>query len=173
MIQPAHLPLKPIALIIVAVALVAPPAGPRASSQIASPETPLALLVPPARHEWVEALPIGNGRLAAMVFGGVDKERLQLNEDTLWAGGPYDPANPDALRGAARRAPVDLRREARARRTRWSPRRCMAKPLAADAVPAGRRSAADVSAAPAASTDIAASSISTRAVARVSYVSAA
>jgi alpha-L-fucosidase 2 len=47
---------------------------------------------------WNEALPIGNGRLGAMVFGGVDKERLQLNEDTLWAGGPYDPSSPDALK---------------------------------------------------------------------------
>src|SRR6187551_2565583 len=47
--------------------------------------------------EWVEALPVGNGRLGAMVFGGIHQERLQLNEDTLWAGGPYDPANPDAL----------------------------------------------------------------------------
>ena len=51
---------------------------------------------------WVEALPIGNGRLAAMVFGGVERERLQLNEDTLWAGGPYDPANPRALEGIPR-----------------------------------------------------------------------
>ena len=47
--------------------------------------------------KWVEALPIGNGRLGAMVFGGVSKERLQLNEDTLWGGGPYDPNNPEAL----------------------------------------------------------------------------
>jgi alpha-L-fucosidase 2 len=46
--------------------------------------------------EWVRALPVGNGRLGAMVFGGVVHERLQLNEDTLWAGGPYDPVNPDA-----------------------------------------------------------------------------
>nr|WP_307728003.1 glycoside hydrolase family 95 protein [Massilia terrae] len=46
---------------------------------------------------WVEALPIGNGRLGAMVFGRAAQERLQLNEDTLFAGGPYDPANPDAL----------------------------------------------------------------------------
>ena len=46
---------------------------------------------------WNEALPIGNGRLGAMVFGGVDRERLQLNEDTLWAGGPYDPSNTNAL----------------------------------------------------------------------------
>ena len=45
---------------------------------------------------WTEALPIGNGRLGAMVFGGVAQERLQLNEDTLYAGGPYDPINPNA-----------------------------------------------------------------------------
>ena len=47
---------------------------------------------------WEEALPIGNGRIGAMVFGDAIQERLQLNEDTLWAGGPYDPSNPDALR---------------------------------------------------------------------------
>ncbi|MEO8018828.1 MAG: glycoside hydrolase family 95 protein [Pseudomonadota bacterium] len=46
---------------------------------------------------WEEALPLGNGRLGAMVFGRVAQERLQLNEDTLWAGGPYTPDNPDAL----------------------------------------------------------------------------
>jgi alpha-L-fucosidase 2 len=46
---------------------------------------------------WTEALPVGNGRLGAMVFGGIKRERLQLNEDTLWAGGPYDPANTNAL----------------------------------------------------------------------------
>jgi alpha-L-fucosidase 2 len=49
----------------------------------------------PAR-EWTEALPIGNGRLGAMIFGGVERERLQLNEDTLWAGGPYSPVNAEA-----------------------------------------------------------------------------
>jgi len=48
-------------------------------------------------QEWVEALPIGNGRVGAMVFGGIEKERIQLNEDTIWAGGPYDPSNPEAL----------------------------------------------------------------------------
>jgi alpha-L-fucosidase 2 len=41
----------------------------------------------PAR-QWVEALPLGNGRLGAMVFGGVEQELLQLNETTLWSGGP-------------------------------------------------------------------------------------
>jgi len=38
--------------------------------------------------KWTEALPLGNGRLGAMVFGGTDAERIQLNEDTLWAGPP-------------------------------------------------------------------------------------
>src|SRR5687768_2715763 len=49
-----------------------------------------------ASAEWVRALPVGNGRLGAMVFGGIVNERLQLNEDTLWAGGPYNPVNPEA-----------------------------------------------------------------------------
>jgi alpha-L-fucosidase 2 len=45
----------------------------------------------PAR-DWIQALALGNGRLGAMVFGGVNQERIGLNEDTLWSGGPYDPA---------------------------------------------------------------------------------
>jgi alpha-L-fucosidase 2 len=45
----------------------------------------------------VEALPVGNGRLGGMVFGGVPAERIQLNEDTFWSGGPYDPINEEAL----------------------------------------------------------------------------
>jgi alpha-L-fucosidase 2 len=57
----------------------------------ASPESRQA-----AGAEWVRALPVGNGRLGAMVFGGIVHERLQLNEDTLWAGRPYDPVNPRA-----------------------------------------------------------------------------
>lgn len=62
-----------------------------------TPITPLTLWYRQPAHEWVEALPVGNGRLGAMVFGGVAEERLQLNEDTLWAGGPYNPNNPEAL----------------------------------------------------------------------------
>ncbi|MFI9816389.1 glycosyl hydrolase family 95 catalytic domain-containing protein [Saccharothrix variisporea] len=46
-----------------------------------------------AGTDWLRALPIGNGRLGAMVFGNTDTERLQLNEDTLWAGGPHDYTN--------------------------------------------------------------------------------
>jgi alpha-L-fucosidase 2 len=46
---------------------------------------------------WLHALPVGNGRLGAMVFGGTREERLQLNELSLWAGGPRECANPEAL----------------------------------------------------------------------------
>ena len=45
---------------------------------------------------WNEALPVGNGRLGAMVFGGVPEERIQLNDDTLWDGYPRDRINPKA-----------------------------------------------------------------------------
>ncbi|GGO07889.1 glycoside hydrolase family 95 protein [Saccharibacillus kuerlensis] len=49
-------------------------------------------------QRWEEALPAGNGRLGAMVFGGDRRERLQLNEDTLWSGFPRDKVNYDAQR---------------------------------------------------------------------------
>ena len=41
-------------------------------------------------QQWDEALPVGNGRLGAMVFGIPGKDRIQLNEDSLWPGGPDD-----------------------------------------------------------------------------------
>ncbi|MBO4716077.1 MAG: glycoside hydrolase family 95 protein, partial [Verrucomicrobia bacterium] len=46
---------------------------------------------------WVKALPVGNGRLGGMVFGGVPMERIQLNEDSIWTGGVTDNDNPEAL----------------------------------------------------------------------------
>ena len=51
-----------------------------------------------AAGEWTEALPVGNGRLGAMVFGGVKRERIQFNEDTVWAGEPHDYSHPGAVR---------------------------------------------------------------------------
>ena len=58
----------------------------------------------PARV-WNDALPVGNGRLGAMVFGGIVDEHVQLNEETLWTGGPYDPV----VKGASRALP-EIRR---------------------------------------------------------------
>jgi alpha-L-fucosidase 2 len=46
---------------------------------------------------WNEALPVGNGRLGGMIFGGIHRERIQLNEDSLWSGAPQDADNPKAL----------------------------------------------------------------------------
>ena len=88
---------------------------PRAGQRIASAAGGATLVAPPPltgaaegpagdlqlwyRHparEWVEALPFGNGRLGGMVFGGIERERVQLNDDTIWSGAPYDPANPQA-----------------------------------------------------------------------------
>ncbi|MEN8117164.1 MAG: glycoside hydrolase family 95 protein [Bacteroidota bacterium] len=48
-------------------------------------------------EKWTEALPVGNGRLGAMIFGGIKTERIQLNEESLWTGGPIDRSNPEAL----------------------------------------------------------------------------
>lgn len=44
---------------------------------------------------WVEALPVGNSHMGAMIFGGVGQERIQLNDETFWAGGPHHNNNPE------------------------------------------------------------------------------
>lgn len=59
-------------------------------------ESDLAIWYDRPAKAWTEALPLGNGRLGAMVFGCVGSERIQLNEETIWAGGPKDNANPAA-----------------------------------------------------------------------------
>ena len=71
--------------------------GPRTIEAKAATAQELKLWYEKPATRWVEALPVGNGRLGAMVFGGTEQERLQLNEGTLWAGGPYDPSDPQAL----------------------------------------------------------------------------
>ncbi len=58
--------------------------------------SPLTLWYRQPATVWTEALAVGNGRLGGMVFGGVAKEQVQLNEDTLWSGGPYSLINPEA-----------------------------------------------------------------------------
>lgn len=52
--------------------------------------------------EWLKALPLGNGVLGAMVFGDVNKERIQLNEESMWSGSPDDNNNPDAYPAQAK-----------------------------------------------------------------------
>ena len=74
-------------------------AEPQLTGSVTAPSEPLSLWYrqPAKLNQWTEALPIGNGRIGAMVFGGINQERLQLNEDTLWGGGPYNPVNSNAL----------------------------------------------------------------------------
>ncbi|HUK83778.1 MAG TPA: glycoside hydrolase family 95 protein [Verrucomicrobiae bacterium] len=67
------------------------------AGETTAPVEPLSLWYRRPASQWTEALPLGNGRLGGMVFGSLSQERLQINEDTLWAGGPYDPVSPDAL----------------------------------------------------------------------------
>ncbi|NQU21741.1 MAG: glycoside hydrolase family 95 protein [Candidatus Nealsonbacteria bacterium] len=62
---------------------------------------PMVLWYEQPAEKWVEANPIGNGRLGAMVFGGTESERIQFNDDTLWFGEPHDYSH----KGAARHLP--------------------------------------------------------------------
>ena len=59
-------------------------------------DTLLKLWYDKPAEQWVEALPVGNGRLGAMVFGNPYREKIQLNENTVWGGQPNRNDNPDA-----------------------------------------------------------------------------
>jgi alpha-L-fucosidase 2 len=71
--------------------LASAPAG---SKDALKPDTTVFMERPATM--WQDAFPVGNGRLGAMVFGGAKSERLALNDDTLWSGGPRDWNNPGA-----------------------------------------------------------------------------
>ncbi len=73
------------------------PAAVTIGSNLGPPAEPLSTWYKNPASAWTDAAPIGNGRLGAMVFGRVDAERLQLNEDTFWSGHPYTPTNGNAL----------------------------------------------------------------------------
>ncbi|MCM2369370.1 glycoside hydrolase family 95 protein [Aporhodopirellula aestuarii] len=75
-----------------------PKANQTYTNEASAPEEPLTLWYRKPATKWeTEALPIGNGRMAAMVFGGVNNERIQFNEETVWDGVPTDYTNPGAL----------------------------------------------------------------------------
>lgn len=67
------------------------------SSAKESPEN-LKLWYSKPAQKWTEALPIGNGRLGAMIFGGIENDRIQFNEETLWNGAPNDYAHKGAVK---------------------------------------------------------------------------
>lgn len=65
------------------------------SADMPASDHPLLWYRQPAGEDWNRALPVGNGRLGAMIFGNIEAERIQLNEDSLWNGGCRDRNNPD------------------------------------------------------------------------------
>ncbi len=78
-------------------------AAPAAVAAVPNP-VPVLWYTHPA-EKWEDALPVGNGRLGAMVFGRTDEEQVQLNEDTYWSGGPYS----TTVKGGAKGLP-EIRR---------------------------------------------------------------
>jgi alpha-L-fucosidase 2 len=68
-----------------------------APAQTATPSSPLKLWYDKPAKAWEEALPLGNAKTGAMVFGGVVTERLQLNDNTLWSGFPEAGNNPNGI----------------------------------------------------------------------------
>ena len=88
-------------------------AGLALASPVLGAESVLWYRQPAAK--WVEALPVGNGRLGAMVFGGAPKERSQPNEETLWDGYPIDTTDPEVRQALDRLAPGRVPKENRAR----------------------------------------------------------
>jgi len=84
------------ALLTLALLILAPSAGhsePFGASLVPTPAPPapeLKLWYRQPAGQWLEALPVGNGRLGAVIYGGVPTERIALDETTLWSGGPTD-----------------------------------------------------------------------------------
>jgi len=66
------------------------------AGEAAAPPGAMTLWYRRPAKAWLQALPVGNGRLGGMVFGRVARERIQLNEESLWSGGPHDWTNPKA-----------------------------------------------------------------------------
>ena len=67
-----------------------------AASSLMAAESDFRLWYRQPAVQWEEALPVGNGRLGGMVFGGVVKDRIQFNESTVWTGAPHDYAHAGA-----------------------------------------------------------------------------
>ena len=77
-------------LLFTAVSVVALTAGLCRAAVVSSPEEPMSVWFTAPAGTFHESCVLGNGRLGAMDLGGVDNERIALNESSLWSGGPYD-----------------------------------------------------------------------------------
>ena len=91
-------------------------AGARSGARSVAQTTGNVLWYAQPAKVWNDALPIGNGRLGAMVFGGIADERIQFNEDTLWTGRPHD-----YVRAGAREQLPEIRRLSGGRKDQGCP----------------------------------------------------
>jgi alpha-L-fucosidase 2 len=66
--------------------------------EIHADNTEMTLWYDEPAKEWLEATVMGNGRIGAMVYGGLEKETIQLSEETMWSGGPYNPNDHNAVK---------------------------------------------------------------------------
>ena len=86
-----------VATTVVVSALAIAAISPARSQSAGTPQTAMVLWYRQPAAQWDHAMPLGNGRLGAMVFGTVNRERIQLNEHSLWLGGWRERDNPEAL----------------------------------------------------------------------------
>lgn len=95
-------PMAVIAALVSAVLLsleaVSAAAADPARQDTSSPQQAMVLWYRQPATRWLEAMPLGNGILGAMVFGGVEHERIALNEGTFWSGRPHDYNDPEAIK---------------------------------------------------------------------------
>ena len=98
--MPGSFQRQPLASILVAAVLLStqPAAFPQSSTGTSRSRDDLKLWYRQPASQWDHAMPIGNGRMGAMVFGNINRERIQLNEETLWMGRPQERDNPEALK---------------------------------------------------------------------------
>ena len=89
------LPCPPMRVLCVVVAIAVTASSPPAQER-GTPTGDHTIWLRSAAPQWDHAFPVGNGRMGAMVFGTVNRERIQLNEETLWMGGPRETDNPEA-----------------------------------------------------------------------------
>jgi len=81
--------LKPILLLLFMIMTIS-------CQQVKHDQDKLRLFYNQPAKEWTEAVPVGNGYMGAMVYGTVEKEHIQFNEETLWTGKPHDYAHKGA-----------------------------------------------------------------------------
>ena len=86
--------------------------GVHAADVVVAPEAALCLWYRQPAQQWEEALPLGNGSMGAMVYGGVPSEHIQFNEHTVWTGQPHSYAHDGAVKALPEASHAERRKKA-------------------------------------------------------------